>query len=271
MPEQMISENIITSAHNPHIKNAVKLREKKWRDSRKLMIIDGYRAINMALNNRVALKELFYCERFFKTSNEKALVDKTKQKGAGVFQVGEKVFSQMAYGDNPEGIIGITSQPKMKLADLPLGGSALYLILESLEKPGNLGALLRTSDAAGVDGVIVCDSKTDIYNPNVIRSSMGAVFTVPVVQADGHAVLEWLKKNRIKVIAATPSARTEYTRIDYKDACAIVLGSENKGISLVWADGADSKIKIPMCGQADSLNVSVAAAIILYEALRQQL
>lgn len=266
----MISRQVITSTHNPRIINAARLRDKKGRDSRKLMLIDGYRAVNLALNNGFALKQVFYCEKFFQSRGERILVARAQEKGAQVFHLTEKVFARIAYGDNPEGILAVAGQVKRNLADLPLGKSALYLILDSVEKPGNLGAILRTADAAAVTGVIVCDTQTDIYNPNVIRSSLGTFFTVPVVAASTSNTLQWLKKNHLRIIATTPSAKVEYTRIDYKNPCAIVLGSEDQGISPVWLDSAELKIKIPMQGQVDSLNVSTAAAIILYEALRQR-
>jgi RNA methyltransferase, TrmH family len=266
----MRDKEIITSVYNPRVKNVEGLREKKARDSRRLMLIDGYRAVSLALNNQIPLKELFYCEKFFKSREEKVLIERAEKNGAKIFCLNEKVFARVAYGDNPEGILAVAGQVKKDLADLPLGKSALYLVLESLEKPGNLGAILRTADAAAVCGIIVCDSRTDIYNPNVIRSSLGAFFTIPVVESSVTAALTWLKEQRIKILTTTLQAKLEYTRIDYADPCAIVLGSEDKGVSSAWLDAADFKVKIPMQGQVDSLNVATAAAIILYEALRQK-
>lgn len=260
----------ITSIHNPRIKKVASLREKKERDSQKLMIIDGYRAINLALNSGVSIKELFYCAEFFKSGNEKNLIGRVKEKGARIFHLPEKVFRKIAYGDTPEGILAVSPQVKKELVDLPIGKSTLYLILEAVEKPGNLGAILRTADATRVDGVIVCDNQTDIYNPNCLRSSLGAFFTLPVVQTSSQKTIQWLKEHRVKIIATTPRAKVAFTKIDYRNSCSIVLGSEDKGISPAWLEAADFKIKIPMRGQVDSLNVSVAAAIILYEALRQK-
>jgi len=267
----MTFEKIIISPHNPQVKNAVRLREKKERDSRKLMIIDGYRAINLALNNRIFLKELFYCEKFFKRKGaEKDLINLAEEKGTRIFNLAGKVFEKIAYGDNPEGVLAVAESMEKGLADLPKGKSALYLVLESLEKPGNLGAILRTADATGVEGVIVCDNQTDIYNPNVIRSSLGTFFAVPVVKTSSQDAIRWFKDNSIKIIAAILQAKTGYSQIDYKDTCALVLGSEDKGLSSAWLKESDFKIKIPLLGQADSLNVSVAAAVILYEAIRQR-
>ncbi|MDP3143324.1 MAG: RNA methyltransferase [Candidatus Omnitrophota bacterium] len=266
----MTEEKNITSGDNPRIKNVVRLRDKSERDSQRLMIIDGYRAINLALNNNVTLKELFYCEKFFNSRGEKIFVQRAEQKGSRIFHLEEKVFRKIAYGDNPEGLLAIGEQVKKSLADLPMGKSALFIILESLEKPGNLGAILRSADAIGVNGVIVCNGKTDICNPNVIRSSRGTLFALPVVETTTPNSISWLKKNNIKIIAATPLAKVEYSKMDYKNSCAIVLGSEDKGISPAWLNVAEFKIKIPMKGQADSLNVSIAAAVILYEALRQR-
>lgn len=265
----MSETKIITSAQNPKVKNAAQLRDKKGRDSQKLMLIDGYRALNLALKNNFAVKELYYCEKLFKPNEEK-LLKAAQARGIAIFHLSEKAFAKVSYGDNPDGLVAVARQEKKELADLPLGKSALYLILDSVEKPGNLGAILRTADAAAVTAVIVCDAQTDLYNPNVIRSSRGAIFTVPAVQSPGKAVLAWLKANQIKLIAATGFAATDYTTADFSSPCAIVLGSEDKGISPQWLNAADLKIKIPMSGQVDSLNVSVAAAIVLYEAVRQR-
>jgi len=260
----------ITSLDNARVKNVIKLRDKKGRDSQKSMVIDGYRALNLALNNDVGLKELFYCEKFFNSRGENLLVERARQNGAQIFHLGEKVFEKIAYGDNPEGILATAGQIKKVLADLPIGKSALFIVLESVEKPGNLGAILRSCDGAGAQGVIVCSNQTDIYNPNVIRSSRGTFFTVPVIEAASKDAITWFKDNQIKIIVSTPTAKVEYFQINYRNSCAVVLGSENKGVSALWQEAADFKIKIPMRGQADSLNVSTAGAVILYEALRQR-
>jgi TrmH family RNA methyltransferase len=266
----MPAEKIITSVNNPRIKNIVRLREKKARDSQDLMIIDGIKAIRLALDNPVAVKELFYCDSLLRDKEERGLVERAKKKKADIFSLNRKVFARIAYGDNAEGIIAVAVKVKRHLKNLAKGKSGLYLILESLEKPGNLGAVLRTSDAAGADAVIVCDSRTDIFNPNVIRSSRGTFFTLPVVEASNLEALLWLKQNQIQIISSSPDAKLEYTQVDFRKPSAVVLGSEHKGLSPFWLNSCELKIKIPMKGQVDSLNVSTAAAIILYEAVRQR-
>jgi TrmH family RNA methyltransferase len=184
--------------------------------------------------------------------------------------VSGKVMERLAYGDRHEGMVVLAKTPVLTLKDLRLSAQPLVVVLESLEKPGNLGAVLRTCDGAGVEAVLVCDPKTDVYNPNVIRSSTGVIFSIPVVCASPLEILSFLESRRIKICASTPIAQKLYSQVNFKGAWAVILGSETIGLSDFWLRRADLKIKIPMNGKADSLNVSISAAIILYEALRQR-
>ena len=166
--------------------------------------------------------------------------------------------------------MGIFPIPHASLDDLKLSRSPLLIVAESIEKPGNLGAMLRTADAAGVDALLLCDPRVDTWNPNVVRASRGAVFSVPVIECDNASALEWLKKGRIRVLAATPSADVMYSNVDMREPVAIAVGTEDEGLTDFWLTDADVKVKIPMMGEVNSLNVSVSTALIVYEAVRQR-
>lgn len=262
--------NIITSLQNPRIKNIVSLRNRRDREEQSLMIVEDIRCIDRALINGVKFTELYHCPELYKEFQAGALVKKIAKSGAKLFEVDDKVFCKIAYKDNPEGLLGICSYKNLDLENLPLVKDGLYVIVETLEKVGNLGNILRTSDAAGIDGLIICEKKTDIYNPNVIRSSTGAVFSVPIAEATREEVINWLKKASIKILASTPQTDKIYSNVNMTGAIAIALGSEAEGLSKEFLKEADELIKIPMKGTADSLNVASTAAILLFEATRQR-
>jgi TrmH family RNA methyltransferase len=176
----------------------------------------------------------------------------------------------MSYRENPDGWLGVFPIPQTSLDNLKLSGSPLIVVAESIEKPGNLGAILRTADAAHADALLVCDPRVDVWNPNVVRASRGALFSVPVVESDNDSALKWLKAHKIRVLAATPSAEELYFNIDLREPVAIAVGTEDEGLTEFWMNGADLKVKIPMMGKVNSLNVSVSTALILYEAVRQR-
>ncbi len=184
--------------------------------------------------------------------------------------VSRAVFEKISYRENPDGWLAVFSIPQTKLEDLKLSATPLIVIAESIEKPGNLGAILRTADAAGVDALLVCDARVDVWNPNVVRASRGAVFSVPIVQCENARALEWLKDGTMRVVAASPSADEIYSDVNLREGVAIVVGTEDEGLSDFWMNHADVKVKIPMAGKINSLNVSVSAALILYEAVRQR-
>jgi RNA methyltransferase, TrmH family len=181
------------------------------------------------------------------------------------------VFEKMAYRDRPDGLLMVMPQIRRTLADLVVPDRGLFLIAEAIEKPGNLGTMLRTADATGVQGVIVCDRCTDLNNPNVVRASTGTIFSVPVVEATSEETIRWLEQNQVTAVAATPHTDKMYTDVSYKDdRVAFIMGTEQYGLSDQWMKRIDQKVRIPMMGQADSLNVSAATTILLYEALRQR-
>jgi len=184
--------------------------------------------------------------------------------------VNRAVFEKISYRDNPDGWMGIFPIPHTSLNDLELSESPLIILAESIEKPGNLGAILRTADAAGVDALLLCDPRVDLWNPNVVRASRGAVFSVPVVESDNASAWKWLKTRKIRTLAATPSAAVTYSTVDLCGPVAIAVGTEDEGLTEFWMSNADLKVKIPMTGKVNSLNVSVSTALIVYEAVRQR-
>jgi len=258
-----MAKEIIVSLQNEKIKNIVKLREAgRERKKQGLFLIEGWREINLALEAGAEIINIFYCQDYIKHELE---FDEEK-----LIKVSKKVFAKISYRENPDGFLAVAKAGQKKLENINLSSSPLLIILESVEKPGNLGAILRTADAVGADAVIINDAKTDIYNPNVIRASQGAVFSVPAVLTSIKETIEYCKNNKIKIFATTPAAGKEYAEIDYCAGCAVVMGAEDKGLSEKWLKAADEKIKIKMNGKIDSLNVSVSAAIILFEAVRQR-
>ncbi len=265
-------QNKITSLTNPHVKNVVALRDRRERDRSGLTIVEGEREVARALEARVSFKELYVCHDLLDDSEGR---NKIWTPGKGfldvpIFETTENVFSKMAYGDRLEGILGICKSPQWQLTDLPEKKDALYVVLEGIEKPGNLGAILRTCDGVGVDGVILSDEETDLYNPNVIRSSLGTVFSVKVTVSKPEEILKFLRSRHVQIYATQPQAETIYTKVNLKSSVAIVLGSESQGLKDFWIKRSDCHVKIPMRGKADSLNVSSSAAIMLYETLRQR-
>ncbi|MBU1694601.1 MAG: RNA methyltransferase [Verrucomicrobia bacterium] len=267
----MSGEQKITSLQNPRAKDVVKLGRRPHRDETGLLLVEGYRELRRALENHWRPAALFYCPELYLGHHEPELVESCRQAGAELFECAEPVFRKMAYRDRPEGLLATGPQIRWKLADLPLDAPApLIVVAESIEKPGNLGTLLRSADAAGANAVLVCDPTTDINNPNVVRASIGTLFSLPVVEAAPEAALAWLRARGIRVLAATPHAEQEYTRADMTGGTAIVVGSEQYGLKPFWMEHADLKVRIPMLGQADSLNVSAAATLLLFEAVRQR-
>jgi RNA methyltransferase, TrmH family len=261
----------LTSLQNPKIKQLLHLRERHERNQSGLFLIEGYRELLRATDAGFAIDSLFICPELFLGSNEPALIQRLRDRGAKVWSCSQRVFEKVSYRDRPDGLIAIAPQKKGTLKDLETQNpTPLYVVAEAIEKPGNLGTILRSSDAVGVDGVIVCDRCTDIFNPNVVRASVGTLFTVPTVEAEGQETLEWLKRHNISILAATPHAEKEFTEVDLVKPIAIAVGTEQLGLSARWMEQADLQVRIPMHGVADSLNVAMATTLLLYEAHRQR-
>ncbi len=265
-----INRMILTSLQNPKIKSVVKLRERRHRDLQGLMLIEGVRELALALNNNVKLESVFYCERYFNNNTELTLIKHAQKNGATLIEVDKKVFQKIVYKEHPDGLLAVACQPKLSIQNLVIGKYPLLVVVVGIEKPGNLGAILRSADAAGVDGVIVCDQCTDIYNPNVVRSSIGTIFSMQVATGSSQEAIHWLKEKEILTVAASPGATNAYTNIDFRTPVAIILGSEQLGLSDEWLKMVDKQACIPMHGQADSLNVATSTTVLLYEAIRQR-
>ena len=253
----------ITSLQNPRVKQIVKLRDdKRERQSEGLMLVEGYDEISLALEAGHHPGTLFIAPELVRRDIKNVTTE--------ILTVSPAVFEKMSYRENPDGWLGVFPIPHVSLDDLKLSESPFIIIAESVEKPGNLGAILRTADAAGVDAVLICDPRVDAYSPNVVRASRGTIFTVPVVETKSTQALVYLQQRGIRILAATPSAEAEYTRQDLRAPLAIAVGTENEGLSNFWMGQADLQVKIPMLGKVNSLNVSIATALIVYEAVRQR-
>ena len=226
------------------------------------MLVEGYDEISLAL-------EAGHQPRTLLTAPELARRE-ISHVAAETLTVSPAVFEKMSYRENPDGWLAIFPLPRASLDELTLNEPPLLVLAESVEKPGNLGAILRTADAAHVDAVLVCDPRVDAYSPNVVRASRGAVFTVPVVETENTEALTWLHGRGIRILAATPAAQAEYTRQDLRGPLAVAVGTEDEGLSDFWMSKADLRVRIPMLGKVNSLNVSIATALIVYEALRQR-
>jgi TrmH family RNA methyltransferase len=262
---------LITSRQNPRIKELVKLRDRGPRDEAGLFLVEGYRGIRRALEKNVALAELYFSPGWFLGENENALIEQAGAAGATLFEVSKEAFEKIAYRERPDGLLAVAPQWRRTLADLrEMGPEPFLLVVEAIEKPGNLGTILRSADAAGCNAVIVCDPVTDLFNPNVVRASTGVLFSVPCVVEEGPAVLAWLREKRIRVVATTPAAETLHSNADLRGPLAIVMGSEQYGLSEFWLKNSDLTVRIPMAGQADSLNVAMATIVTLFEAVRQR-
>ena len=260
----------ITSLQNPRVKQLVKLRERRDRDEAGLFLVEGYREIRRALEKNIRLTELYFCPEWFLGENEPALIEQARQAEAQLFELSKDAFAKVAYRERPDGLLAVAPQWKHALADLKLAVHPFLLVVESIEKPGNLGTILRSADAAGCDAVIVCDAVTDIFNPNVVRASTGVLFSVPIVVSDSLAVYAWLREKGIRIVATTPDTPNLYTEADLRGPLAIIMGSEQYGLSQFWLKESHQLVRIPMAGQADSLNVAMATIITLFEAVRQR-
>jgi RNA methyltransferase, TrmH family len=276
---------IITSLQNPRVKDAVHLRNAKQRQRQGRIIIDGVRELSRAIQAGVRMIEIFVCETLLVTEESESLVKNLKTCSGEILPVSEAVFQKLAFGSREEGVLGVAEMPQRTLTDLntclkrphprPLPkGEGTYnpmiVVLEGVEKPGNIGAVLRSADAAGVSALILADARTDLYNPNAIRASLGTIFTVLVCEDSSQNVLDWLREEKISIVAARVDGAVPYTDINYRDPTALVLGNEAGGLTSAWTGADITAVRLPMLGAADSLNVSVTAAVIFYEALRQR-
>lgn len=281
----------ITSAQNPKIKNLLLLQEKsKARKEQGLFVVEGRRELEHCLQAGYTVKTLFICKdlwpekllfpeasAFFLASGNNSFSGSelpnnplSAESDVQVIEIPETLYRKVAYRESTEGILAEVEYKSLKLEDLRLSENPLVMVLERVEKPGNLGAVLRSADAAGVDAVIFCDPLTDLYNPNLIRASIGAIFTVPTVACTSEEAIAFLKAHDIQILTAQLQDSSLYYDVDMRRGTALVMGTEATGLTDLWRAAADAHIRIPMLGRLDSLNVSVSAAILLFEAVRQR-
>jgi TrmH family RNA methyltransferase len=259
----------ITSGTNPRIKATAALRQRAERDRRGLTVVDGARELGRVVEGGAAVEEAFVCPEMVGDDTAK-LVGLLRDRGVPTIEVSRAVLGRLAFGERADGIVAVVRMPPVDIDRLTVGPDALMVVLEGIEKPGNLGAVLRTADGAGADAVVVADPRTDPWNPNVIRASLGTNFSVPVAVATSTRTRAWLADRAVAMVAARVDAPLPYTESDLRGPTALILGSETAGLSEAWAGPGVTAVRVPMRGAADSLNVSVTAAILLYEARRQR-
>lgn len=268
----------ISSLQNARVKESIKLEKRRQRDALRLTVVEGGREALRALQGGVIPVEAFVCAPLINSADaQQALLllnSLEHSHQTKLYEVTPEVFAKLAYRDDSGGIVLVIPYVVRRLQELALSNVPFLAVIEGVEKPGNLGAILRTADAAGVDAVIVChaagQSGTDLHNPNVVRASLGALFTVPVAQDTSAAVQQWLQEQRLQIIVTSPEAEVLYTAVNLKGPTAVVMGSEAEGLSPLWFAAATDQVRIPMHGVADSLNLSTAAALLLYEVVRQR-
>lgn len=264
-------QKTITSFQNPLIKQIVLLQEKS-RERRKsqLFIIEGQREISLAIKGGYLLKTVLFCSEII-SEEEIYIIKETTNSEAEFIEIASEVYEKLAYRSSTEGVLAIAHSKTLELSNLQLANkNPLILIAEAPEKPGNIGALLRTADAAGVDAVIIANPKTDLYNPNIIRSSVGCLFTNRIATASTSEIISFLKENKINIYCAALQASAPYYSVNFTNSAAIVVGTEATGLSEEWLQNSTQNIIIPMQGEIDSMNVSVAAGILIFEAKRQR-
>lgn len=262
----------ISSLQNDLVKEIIQLQEKsRVRKQKGLFIIEGQREILLALEGGYDIQKLLFCEEIIGESVLEQLLESFIDVQPVLVKLSFKVYQKVAHRKTTEGIIAITDSKNLSLKDLSLSENPLILVAEASEKPGNIGALLRTADAAHLDAVIIANPKTDLYNPNIIRSSVGCVFTNQIAMGSTDDILNLLKEKQINIFTAALDDRSlSYDTVDYTKPSAIVVGTEATGLSEQWLENATQNVIIPMQGKIDSLNVSVSAAIVIFEAKRQR-
>jgi RNA methyltransferase, TrmH family len=261
---------ILTSASNPRIKAALALRDRRERERSGLTLVDGARELRRALDAGVEVVEAFVCEPLLAGPDARAALDRLRAGTAPVHVTNEAAFARLAFGERAEGLLAVIRTPTTALGSLALPPDALVVVLEGVEKPGNVGAVVRSADGAGVAAVVAASPRTDPFNPNAIRASAGTVFTVPLAAAPAIEVRAWLRTAGIRIVAARVDAERLYTEHDLTGRLALVLGAEADGLTDTWIGDDIEAVRLPMLGVADSLNVSVSAAILAYEARRQR-
>jgi len=261
----------ITSPQNPRIKDVIRLRDRRGRQKQKRFIIDGLRELERARNASFSIETVYFNSDAIQATSPQELLAQFKEDGTELIQVSGRVMEKLSYGQRQLSMIAVARTPAPhELVNLDVRANSLIIVLESIEKPGNLGAIVRTADASGVCAVIVAEGSDDIYNPNVIRSSCGAIFHLPVIPSDLDSLLNWLETHSFQTLATRVDGAINYTEANYGGRTAVVMGTESTGLSRAWNNDNSTAINIPMLGIGDSLNVSTSCAVVCFEALRQR-
>ncbi len=273
-----MSDLVISSLANPRLKSLVGLRRRRARDEAGVTLVEGYEELALALAAGCVPRSLYVCPEIYSPAgyagvqdigHQQDLVRQARALGVEIVQLSRAAFEKVAYREGPDGLLGVVASVDRSVAALTVPDDPFILVAEGVEKPGNLGAMLRTADAAGVDAVVAADAVTDWGNPNVVRASKGTVFSVPVASDTTEATIAWAQRHGIRMVVTTPETEVRYTDVDLTGPVAIVVGAEKHGVSPVLLD-AGEHVRIPMSGKANSLNVAAAAAIVLFEVVRQR-
>ena len=270
MSSMSLPSAVLTSFANPRVKAATALRERRERDRTGLTLIDGARELRRALDAGAVVVEAFICEPLLAGVDARAVLDRLRGDGTAVHSTSEALFAKVAFGHRAEGVVAVARIPSLMLDGLDLPADPLVVVIEGVEKPGNVGAVLRTADGAGADAVVAADPRTDLFNPNAIRASAGTVFSLRLAAASTAETIGWLHGHGLRIVAARVDADHLYTDVDLTGPLAIALGTESHGLTDTWTDPTIQSVRLPMLGVADSLNLSVSAAVLLYEARRQR-
>jgi TrmH family RNA methyltransferase len=260
----------LASPSNPRIKAAARLRDRRHRDEAGLTLVDGAREVRRALASGIDVVEAFICEPLLAGEDARVALAALAERGVSTTSTSQPAFAKVAFGDRADGIVAIVRTPELRLDDLRLTTDPLVVVVEGIEKPGNLGAALRSADGAGADALIAASPRTDLMNPNAIRASAGTIFSVPIASAPTREVIDWLRQRQIRIVTTRVDATSLYTDADLTGPLAVAFGSEADGLSDAWHADDITAVRLPMLGIADSLNVSVSAAVVLYEARRQR-
>ncbi|MTI56466.1 TrmH family RNA methyltransferase [Geosporobacter ferrireducens] len=262
----------IFSAENAVIKHIKQLSRRKYRDKHKEYMIEGVRILCDALENRQRIKYAVFCDALYRAAGGENLLKQLAEQGVKVYHTTEKLYGEIAETESPQGIMAILPRIEMCLEQLPKKKNSFYVLLDRIQDPGNLGTIIRTADSAGVDAILLTKGCVDLYNPKTIRATMGSIFHLPIFMLeDSQEGISFLKNNQIKILTTSLDAVSYHYEVDYRQDVVIVVGNEANGVSSTWMDAADALVKIPIPGKAESLNVSVAASIVLYEAVRQRM
>lgn len=260
---------MITSLYNQKIKNLIAARKPATRRTQQRVIIEGTRECQCAFAASLPIREVYYCTPYLDAPAQ-AVLNEAQQLDAVCYEVAESVFDKISFGNRKEGIVFVAEEPAHALETISLQTTSLVIVIDAVEKPGNVGAILRTANATGVDAVLITNSGIDLYNQNAIRASLGALFLTPTVQCTPEKAYAWLRKNNVQIITAHPDASASYLSSDATRSTAYVVGREDTGVSSFWLSHADACVHIPMTGIINSLNVSVSTGILLYEVMRQR-